>query len=84
MALAISSWNMSPEHFDKSRRITSLTDVFALGTTVYRMLVKEYPFARENTVEKNTYAHPVPVMELQPEIPRNPGHAEDILNPRVL
>ncbi len=64
---------MAPEHFDKSRRITALTDVFALGATMYRMLVKQYPFTRENTVEQIMYAHPVPVMELQPEIPREIG-----------
>ena len=64
---------MAPEHFDQSRRISTLTDVFALGATMYRMLVKKYPFTRENTIEQIMHAHPVPVAELQPEIPRPIG-----------
>ncbi|MGK0299078.1 MAG: serine/threonine protein kinase [Gammaproteobacteria bacterium] len=32
---------MAPEHFDPNRRISILTDIFALGSTMYRMLVKK-------------------------------------------
>ncbi len=61
---------MAPEHFDPDRRITFLTDVFALGSTMYRMLTKKYPFTKKNTVDQILHKSAVPVCELQPEIPQ--------------
>ena len=61
---------MAPEHFDPKRRITFLTDIFALGATMYRMLTMKYPFTKENTVFQILYQDPVPVDEIRPEIPQ--------------
>lgn len=60
---------MAPEHFDSNRKITPLTDVFALGATMYRMLVKRYPFSRQNIAAEIMSAQQVPVHEIRPEIP---------------
>ena len=61
---------MAPEHFDTRRRITTLTDIFALGSTMYRMLTKKYPFTKENTASQILNEFPVPVCELRPEVPK--------------
>lgn len=61
---------MAPEHFDENRRITSLTDLFALGSTMYRMLTKKYPFNKENTASQIMNESAIPVCELQPEVPK--------------
>ena len=61
---------MAPEHFDKDRKITYLTDIFALGATMYRMLTMKYPFTKENTVFQILYQSPAPVNEIRPEIPQ--------------
>ena len=61
---------MAPEHFDRNRRITFLTDIFALGATMYRMLTMKYPFTKENTVFQILYQEPVPVNKIRPEIPQ--------------
>ncbi len=60
---------MAPEHFDGSRKITALTDIFALGSTMYRMLTKRYPFSKENTASQILNKTPVSVSELQPDVP---------------
>lgn len=60
---------MAPEHFDARRKITTLTDLFALGSTMYRMLTKKYPFSKENTASQIINESPIPVCELQPEVP---------------
>lgn len=60
---------MAPEHFDPARKITYLTDIFALGATMYRMLTMKYPFTRENTVFQILYQEPAPVNEIRAEIP---------------
>ncbi len=61
---------MAPEHFDPDRRITFLTDIFALGCTMYRMLTKTYPFTKENTIDQILHKPAVPVCELRPEVPQ--------------
>ena len=61
---------MAPEHFDPNRQITLLTDIFALGSTMYRMLTKKYPFTRENTIYQIMYESAIPVCELRPEVPQ--------------
>ena len=61
---------MAPEHFDINRKITTLTDLFALGSTMYRMLTKKYPFSKENTASQIMNETPIPVCELQTGIPK--------------
>lgn len=60
---------MAPEHFDENRKITILTDIFALGSTMYRMLTKRYPFTKENTGSQIMYEEAIPVRQLQPNVP---------------
>ncbi len=61
---------MAPEHFDPDRTISFLTDIFAMGSTMYRMLTKKYPFTKENTIDQILHKPAVPVCELQPEVPQ--------------
>lgn len=68
---------MAPEHFDTARRITLLTDIFALGSTMYRMLTKKYPFTKKNTVRQILHSDPVPIKNFRPDIPEE---VTDIVN----
>jgi len=61
---------MAPEHFDPNRGITLLTDIFAMGSTMYRMLAKKYPFTRDNTIDQILNKAAVPIRELRPEVPQ--------------
>lgn len=61
---------MAPEHFDENRRITTLTDIFSLGSTMYRMLTKKYPFTKEDTASQIMNEAATPVSELQPNVPK--------------
>jgi eukaryotic-like serine/threonine-protein kinase len=61
---------MAPEHFDTNRKISTLTDIFALGSTMYRMLTKKYPFTKENTASQILNKSATPVCELQPDVPK--------------
>ena len=62
---------MAPEHFDPNRKITLLTDVFALGSSMYRLLTGKYAFTKENTVHQILHQAPTPVTELRPDIPQD-------------
>jgi eukaryotic-like serine/threonine-protein kinase len=61
---------MAPEHFDPGREITLLTDIFAMGSTMYRMLAKKYPFNRDNTIDQILNKSPVSIRELRPDVPQ--------------
>ncbi len=61
---------MAPEHFGDNMQISVLTDVFAMGVTMYRLLTKKYPFSRENTIHQIMSKSAVPVCKLRPEVPR--------------
>jgi len=60
---------MAPEHFDRERRISKLTDVFAMGSTMYRLLTGAYPFDRRHTAFQILYEDPRPMSELRPDVP---------------
>ncbi len=60
---------MAPEHFDPKREITVLTDIFAMGSTMYRMLAKKYPFTKDNTIDQIMNKAATPIIELRPEVP---------------
>ena len=60
---------MAPEHFDPARRISQLTDIFALGSTLYRLLSGQYPFSREHTAFQILHQDPEPIQALRPDLP---------------
>lgn len=60
---------MAPEHFDPARRISQLTDIFALGSTLYRLLSGQYPFSREHTAFQILHQDPEPIRALRPDLP---------------
>ena len=68
---------MAPEHFDTKRKITLLTDIFAMGSSMYRLLTGKYPFTKENTVYQILHQAPLPVTELRSDIPQE---VSDIVN----
>ena len=63
---------MAPEHFLEGRDITALTDVFALGSTMYKMLAGRVPFMAKNhreLIDQILYKNPKPLLGLRPDIP---------------
>ena len=60
---------MAPEHFDRERRITSLTDIFALGSSLYRLLTGQYPFDNRHTAFQIMHDDPEPMTSLRGDIP---------------
>jgi serine/threonine protein kinase len=65
---------MAPEHFDPARRISHLTDIFALGSTLYRFLSGKYPFGREHTAFHILHQDPEPVQALRADVPDAVAH----------
>jgi len=68
---------MAPEHFDPDRKITVLTDIFALGTTMYRVLTGKHPFTSKNTSNQILHQDPEPVSNLRSDIQQD---VIDIIN----
>ncbi len=60
---------MAPEHFDRERRISELTDIFALGSTMYRILTGKYPFDNRHTAFQIMHDDPEPMSSLRDGIP---------------
>lgn len=60
---------MAPEHFDRERRITALTDIFALGSSLYRMLTGEYPFDNRHTAFQIMHEQPEPLDSMRKDVP---------------
>lgn len=60
---------MAPEHFDRKRRISMLTDIFAMGSTMYRILSGKYPFDRQHTAFQILHQDPEPLRNLRPQVP---------------
>ena len=61
---------MAPEHFDPDRKISFLTDIFAMGSTMYRILSGKYPFTSENTAYQILHEDPAPITGLRPDVPQ--------------
>jgi serine/threonine protein kinase len=62
---------MAPEHFDETREITYLTDIYALGCTMYKMLSGKISFnGRPETIIYSILSEtPAPLWELRPDLP---------------
>jgi serine/threonine-protein kinase len=60
---------MAPEHFDPLRRISHLTDIFALGSTLYRLLTGSFPFSSEHTAFQILHQEPTPIQDHRAGIP---------------
>lgn len=60
---------MAPEHFDPQRRISQLTDIFALGSTLYRLLSGQYPFSSQHTAFQILHQDPEPIRNLREDVP---------------
>ena len=60
---------MAPEHFDRERQITALTDIFALGSSLYRLLTGQYPFDNRHTAFQIMQEDPEPMANLRADIP---------------
>ncbi|HIF51298.1 MAG TPA: cyclic nucleotide-binding domain-containing protein [Thiotrichaceae bacterium] len=62
---------MAPEHFLEAREITFLTDIFALGCTMYKMLSGKRPFNgnSKTLVNQILYESPTPLWGLRPDVP---------------
>ena len=61
---------MAPEHFDRDRRISILTDIFALGSSLYRLLTGKYPFDNRHTAFQIMHEDPEPMLNLRSDIPQ--------------
>ncbi|MFT5395959.1 MAG: serine/threonine protein kinase [Gammaproteobacteria bacterium] len=62
---------MAPEHFLEAREITTLTDIFALGCTMYKMLAGKRPFDgnSKTLVNQILYESPAPLWGLRSDLP---------------
>jgi eukaryotic-like serine/threonine-protein kinase len=62
---------MAPEHFDEKRDITVLTDIFALGCTMYKMLSGKRPFdgIPETLIYNILHESPTPLWGLRSDLP---------------
>ena len=60
---------MAPEHFDKDQKISLLTDIFAMGSSLYRILTGEYPFNNKHTAFQILHQDPEPITNLRKDIP---------------
>lgn len=62
---------MAPEHFLEAREITVLTDIFALGSTMYKMLSGNIPFKAgdpKTLVNRILYEEPTPLWGMRPDV----------------
>lgn len=62
---------MAPEHFLEAREITVLTDIFALGSTMYKMLSGKIPFKAgdpKTLVNRILYEEPTPLSGLRKDV----------------
>lgn len=62
---------MAPEHFLEARDITVLTDIFALGSTMYKMLAGKIPFKAKDPkdfVNSILYEKPTPLFAFRKDV----------------
>ena len=41
-----------------------------MGSTMYRMLAKKYPFTKDNTIEQIMKKPAIPIRDIRPEVPQ--------------
>ena len=60
---------MAPEHFDKEQKISLSTDIFAMGSSMYRFLTGKYPFDNRHTAFQIMHQDPEPIVNLRNDVP---------------
>lgn len=60
---------MAPEHFDEKRPITFRTDLFAVGSSLYKLLSGRYPFDRTHTAYQVLHVEPPSLTSFRDDVP---------------
>jgi eukaryotic-like serine/threonine-protein kinase len=60
---------MAPEHFDSTRSINFRTDLFALGSSLYKLISGRYPFEKEHTAYQVLHVEPKRLSDFRGDVP---------------